>query len=92
MVSHQFRLYVAGSSVNSVQAIANLQALCLELLPGRHRIEVIDILREPGRALADGILLTPALKRLTPLPVRTIVGNLSEREAVLQALGLSVRV
>jgi circadian clock protein KaiB len=85
-----FRLYVAGDAPNSAQAIANLGALCRELLPERHEIEVVDVLRDPQRALADGVLLTPMLVKLTPAPIRKIVGSLNKREPLLQALGLPV--
>ena len=84
----KFRLYIAGDAPNSRQAIANLNALCREHLPERHEIEVVDVLREPKRALADGILLTPMLVKLLPTPIRNIVGTLNQRETVLQALGL----
>jgi circadian clock protein KaiB len=85
-----FRLYVAGESPNSVQAIINLKALCREYLPERHDIEIVDVLREPKRALADGVALTPMLVKLSPAPIRKIVGNLSQREPVLLALGLEL--
>ena len=84
----KFRLYVAGDALNSAQARANLAALCQALLAGRHEIEVVDVFREPKRALADGIFMTPTLVKLAPLPVRTIVGTLSQTLTVLQALGL----
>jgi circadian clock protein KaiB len=84
----KFRLYIAGDAANSAQALANLTALCHELLPERHEIEVVDVLLHPKRALADGILLTPMLVKCSPGPVRMVVGNLSRRETVLQTLGL----
>jgi circadian clock protein KaiB len=84
----KFRLYVAGDGPNSTQAIANLNALCHEHLPERHEIEIVDVLREQQRALADGVMLTPLLVKLSPAPVRKIVGTLSQRDPVLQALGL----
>ena len=84
----KFRLYLAGDSPNSVRAAANLEALRAELLPRRSLVEVVDVLREPDRALADGIMLTPAVRRLAPAPVRTVVGTLGERAKVIQALGL----
>jgi circadian clock protein KaiB len=85
----KFRLYVAGESPNSAKAIANLRALCREILDDRHEIEVVDVMREPQRALKDGVLLTPMLVKLSPGPVRKIVGSLDNREPILQALGLS---
>jgi circadian clock protein KaiB len=84
----KFRLYVAGEALNSVQALANLRSLCRTQLPDRHEIEIVDVFREPKRALADGILMTPTLVRLAPSPVTRIVGTLSQTPIVLQTLGL----
>lgn len=84
----RFRLYIAGEAVNSAQAQANLQALCRGHLAGRHSIEVVDVFREPERALTDGIFMTPTLLRLAPKPVRKIVGTLSDTATLLQALDL----
>lgn len=84
----RFRLYVAHNTYNSGQALANLTALCRTWLPGRHEIEVVDVFREPQRALADGILMTPTLVRLAPLPIVRIIGTLSEAQPLLPALGL----
>jgi len=86
--SFRFRLYITGEAPNSVQAMANLQALCREHLPDRHEIEVVDVLREPKRALADGILLTPMVVKWFPVPGCQILGTLSRTQTVLQALGL----
>ena len=87
-VIFKFRLYVAGDAPNSVQALANLTALCRAHLPDRHEIEVVDVLREPKRAMADDVIMTPTLIKLAPSPVRRIVGTLSQTQSVLQALGL----
>ena len=84
----KFRLYVAGGAQNSAQALANLTALCRAHLPDRHEIEVVDVLQEAKRALADGILMTPTLVKFEPPPVQKIVGTLSQTQTVLQALGL----
>ena len=84
----KFSLYVAGETPNSLRAIANLAALCREYLPDQHAIEIVNVFRDPKRALADGILITPTLIKLEPAPVRRIVGTLSEIQTVLRALGL----
>ena len=84
----RFRLYVADDAQNSAKAIANLKALCRTHLPGRHEIEIVDVFREPDRALADDIRMTPTLLKLHPAPRRTIVGTLNDLEPVLKALGL----
>lgn len=88
-ISFRLRLYVAGGTPNSAQARTNLTALCRKLLPGRHEIEIVDVNREPNRALTDGIFMTPSLLKLAPSPVRMIVGTLSSPEALLEALGLA---
>jgi circadian clock protein KaiB len=87
-VLFKFRLYVAGDALNSALAVANLTALCRARLPDRHHIEIVDVFREPKRALADGVYMTPTLVKLAPSPVRRIVGTLSQTRPVLQALGL----
>ena len=87
-VIFKFRLYVAGDALNSAQSLANLTALCQVHLPDRHEIEVVDLFKDPKRALVDGIFMTPTLLKLAPSPVRMIVGTLSQTQIVLQALGL----
>ena len=82
------RLYVAGGAPNSVQAIANLEAICREYLKDGHRLEVVDVLEDPQRAMAEGVLVTPSLAKLSPLPAANVVGNLSDKAKVLLALGL----
>ena len=83
-----FRLYVSGKVPNSLQAIANLTALCDTYLPGRHEIEIVDVALDPKRALAESIFMTPTLVSVSPFPGRKIVGNLSQTEPILQILGL----
>ena len=85
----KLRLYVAGNAQNSAQALTNLAGLCREHLVGRHELEVVDVFREPKRALADGIFMTPTLIKLAPSPApRRIVGTLSQARPLLDALGL----
>ncbi len=86
------RLYVAGDAPNSLQAIANLEAICAEHLKGGHRLEVVDILEDPRRAMAEGVLVTPSLNKLLPLPATQVVGNLSDKKRVLLALGITPHV
>lgn len=84
------RLYVAGEAPNSAAALANLRSLVGARLNGQHRLEVVDVLADPDRALEDGVLLTPTLVRVAPLPGRRVVGDLSDTPALLRALGLEV--
>lgn len=85
-VISKFRLYVADDALNSAQARANLTALCRTYLADRYEIDLVDVFKEPKRALTDGIFMTPTLIRLEPLPVRRIVGTLSQTDVVLRAL------
>ena len=85
---YSLRLYVAGGTQNSAQAIANLSALCRQHLSGRHKLEIVDVTREPLRALDDGVLMTPMLVRLKPAPTAKIVGTLSDAGTVMEVLGL----
>ena len=71
-----------------MRALANLYALCRTHFPASHRIEVIDVLQEPLRALGEAILVTPTLVKVSPAPAMQIIGNLSDEEEVLRALGL----
>ena len=82
------RLYVANNAPNSAQAVANLEAICQEYLQDNFTLEIVDVLEFPQRALADGILVTPSLAKLSPSPSTKIVGNLSDRVSVLHALGI----
>jgi circadian clock protein KaiB len=83
-------LYVAGQSPHSLNALGNLRRFCETQLGGRVEIdlEVVDVLRHPDRALADRVLLTPALVKRAPAPVRRVVGDLSEGETLARALDL----
>ena len=83
-----FKLFMAGDSLNSARALANLTALCLKHLPECHRIEIVDVLKEPLKALEAGIIVTPTLVKVSPSPTKKIIGDLAVQEKVLLALGL----
>jgi len=87
-VKFKFRLYIAGETQNSMQALANLSSLCRKYLEDRYEIELVDVFREPKRALEDHILMTPTLVKLEPVPSSRIIGTLSQATLVLQKLGL----
>jgi circadian clock protein KaiB len=84
----KLKLFVAGNTENSTQAMTNLNALCAEFLPQNCEIEIIDVFRDPKLATAAGVFMTPTLLKVSPEPRRTVVGTLSETGPVLQALGL----
>ena len=85
------RLYVAGRLPCSVEAEANLGLLCAEQNGDRPTVDIVDVLLEPERALSDGIIVTPTLVRLAPLPVVQILGALSNLGLVRATLGLATR-
>jgi circadian clock protein KaiB len=85
------RLYVAGQTPRSLAAFVNVKAICERHLAGRVRLEVVDLLQEPGRARRDGILAVPALVRSAPEPGRRLVGHLSDCERVLAGLDVVTR-
>ena len=90
--TYKFRLYVADDTMNSAQATTNLQTLCKSHLPGRYEIEIVDVFKDPQRAILEGIRMTPTLLRLAPLPVRRVVGTLVDTQRVLEILGLVTNV
>jgi circadian clock protein KaiB len=81
-------LYIADHTPNSDSARANLAALCARYLPGQCEIEIVDVLRHPERAVQSGVLMTPTLVKLLPLPERRMVGTLARTEAVMVTLGI----
>lgn len=89
---YMLRLYVAGSTPQSSRAITNLKKICEANLHGRYVLTVIDLYAEPHRACEDQIVVAPTLIRQTPLPVRRVVGDLSNSHRVLQALDLECRL
>lgn len=82
------RLYVAGKAPNSVKAIANLEAMCREHFKEGYKLEIVDVCEHPTRALAEGVLVTPSLTKLSPSPLSRVIGNLSDTGSVLAALGV----
>jgi len=84
----ELRLYVAGQTPKSITAFANLKRLCDEHLPGRYRIEIVDLLVNPQLAAGDQIVAIPTLVRKLPEPLRKIVGDLRDTERVLVGLQL----
>jgi circadian clock protein KaiB len=83
------RLYVTGMTQRSTEAFANIKAICEEHLEGRYDLEVIDIYTHPTLAKDEQIVAVPTLVKKLPLPLRRLIGNLSDEERVL--LGLDLR-
>lgn len=84
------RLFVAGETLRSKTALNNLRLICEDQLKGLYHIEVIDLLKSPGLARKYQILAVPTLVRRLPMPVRNIIGDLSNKESVLVGLELAL--
>lgn len=84
----QLRLYVAGRTPKSVQAMANLNRICDTHLAGKYQIEVVDLVKNPALAAGDQILALPTLVRKLPPPTRKIIGDLANEHRVLVGLDL----
>ncbi|MEX2480370.1 MAG: circadian clock KaiB family protein [Gammaproteobacteria bacterium] len=89
MGQYLLRLYITGKSAHSERAIANLRRLCAEELDGRYDIEVIDLLEHPEMSASERILATPTLIKALPLPMRRVIGDLSDTVRVLHGLELA---
>jgi circadian clock protein KaiB len=84
----ELRLYVAGQTAKSVTAFNNLKKICEAHIAGKYNIEVVDLLKNPTLAKGDQILAIPTLVRKLPMPIRKILGDLSNTERVLVGLDL----
>jgi circadian clock protein KaiB len=81
-------LYITGATPNSMRAVRNIKDICEQHLAGRYELLIIDIYQQPHLASEQQIIAAPTLLRLRPLPRRQLVGDLSNREAVLISLGI----
>lgn len=86
---YSLRLYVAGLTPRSQEAIRNITAICEELLSGFYDLEVIDLYLNPSLARVEQIIAAPTLIKKWPLPLRKIIGNMSDKQKVL--IGLNLR-
>ena len=84
------RLYIAGQTPKCMRAFANLKRICEQYLADRYQIEMIDLLKDPALARNDQILAVPTLVRRVPVPVRKIIGDLSNTQRVLAGLNVSI--
>jgi len=85
---YRLRLYVVGATPRSQLAISNLREVCEKELAGRYELEVIDIYQQPTLSAGEQIIAAPTLIKELPLPVRRLVGDMSDHERVLLGLDL----
>ena len=82
------RLYVAGAKSRSQRAISNARTLCDKYLPGKHRLEIVDIYRYPRRARDEQIVAAPTLIKSLPLPLRKFIGDMSNPDRIMASLSI----
>ncbi|HEV7230082.1 MAG TPA: circadian clock KaiB family protein [Bacteroidia bacterium] len=87
-IEWQLRLYIAGKTPKSEKALANIKKYAEEYLKGKYSIEIIDLLKNAQLAEGDQILAVPTLVRKVPVPIRKIIGDLSNEERVLVGLDI----
>jgi circadian clock protein KaiB len=85
---YRLKLFLTGTTPRSARAIRNLRAICEEYLPGRYDLEVVDIYQHPENVRTEQIIVTPTLVRQGPLPVRKLIGDLSDTARVLAGLDI----
>lgn len=85
-----FRLYIKGMYPDSVNALIATKLICERYLPGRSTLEIIDTLKEPGRASADGITKIPTLVKLSPYPLQSLSNEFEDPQQILATLGLQI--
>ena len=88
---HVLRLYVSGSTLKSSRAIENIKRVCEQRLKNRYNLQVIDIYQQAKLARNEQIVAVPMLIKRLPLPLRKVVGDMSDQEKVLFGLDLRVR-
>ncbi len=82
------RLYITGITPKSTQAIRNIKKICEENLKGRYELEIIDIYQQPALAREEQIIAAPALIKKLPVPLRRLIGDMSDKERILVGLDL----
>ena len=85
------QLYVTGMTSKSTRAINNIQKLCEEHLAGRYELKIIDIYQQPKLAKEGQIIATPTLIKQLPLPLRRLIGDMSDTEKFLAGIDLKPR-
>lgn len=90
-IKFALRLYVTGATRRSSNAIESIKKICEQYLPGRYELEVIDIYQHPERAGEGDVIVAPTLVKKLPLPIRKLIGDMSDEDRILIGLGLKRR-
>ena|ERR1700751_2457168 len=90
--TYVLQLYIMGASPNSVKAINNIKIICEKYLRNMYKLEIVDIYQQPHLAKSEQVVALPLLLKLSPLPVKRLIGNMSDTKKVLKGLELSESV
>jgi circadian clock protein KaiB len=88
---YQLRLFVTGHTQKSVKAVQNIKRLCEQHLHGRYDLEVVDLYQQPELAAQHQLVAAPTLVKMLPLPLRKMIGDMSDTGVVLAGLGIAAR-
>jgi circadian clock protein KaiB len=83
-----FRLFITGASPNSARAVANIRQICETYLKGKYKLEIVDVYQQQEIAEKEQLIALPLLIKKQPLPVRRLIGDLSNKQKVLTELGI----
>lgn len=86
---YKLKLFLAGASPNSMRAISNIRAFCEKYLNGRYELEIVDIYQQPQIAKTDQVIALPLLIKSYPLPVKRLIGDMSDTAKVMRGLDLN---
>ena len=86
--TYNFRLFITGASPNSARAVANIRHICETYLKGNYTLEIVDVYQQQEIAEKEQLIALPLLIKKHPLPVRRLIGDLSDKQKVLMELGI----
>ncbi len=89
---YKLRLYIAGASPNSNRAINNIRNFCEDYLKDRHELEIIDVYQQPQIASKDQVIALPLLIKLSPAPLKRLIGDMSDTARVMKGLDLDIEI
>jgi len=90
--AYVLRLYITGASPNSVKAVNNIKFICDKYLKDKYELEIIDVYQQPLVAKSEQLIALPLLVKSYPLPVKKLIGNMSDTEKVLKQLELEMHI
>ena len=86
---YELRLFITGATPNSLRAVTNIRSICEAHLQGRYTLQIIDVYQDVGLAQQEQLIALPLLIKKFPLPERKLIGDLSQTEKVIKALGIN---